>query len=189
VTDVLAFLRARYDEREAWALAASKPYPYAAGDPPIPSTGVHWEWVAGDEWEAVTLDPAVSEYVADGDPVRLATRETWPSSTRPDDPRWQMRRTYSEDAQEMDSAAAGHIAFNDPAYVLADIAAKRLILDAYATEVRVAVEADEFTPGVNKLWGGGRKSALAEVVHLLALPFAAHPDYRQKWAPSGKAET
>jgi len=169
VTDVLAFLRARYDEREAWALAASKPYPYAAGDPPIPST--------------------VSEYVADGDPVRLATRETWPSSTRPDDPRWQMRRTYSEDAQEMDSAAAGHIAFNDPAYVLADIAAKRLILDAYATEVRVAVEADEFTPGVNKLWGGGRKSALAEVVHLLALPFAAHPDYRQKWAPSGKAET
>lgn len=44
--DLVAWLRAQLDEDEAWARAASAPYPYADGNPPVPLGGVHWEWVA-----------------------------------------------------------------------------------------------------------------------------------------------
>jgi hypothetical protein len=178
----MAFLTARYGEREQWALAASTPYPHAAGNPPIPSQGLHWEWVTGDEWDVVTPNPVVDEYLAGGDPVWLASRETWPSQTRPNDPRWMMRRTYGESVQDVPASAGGHIILNDPAYVLADIAAKRRIVGWCAEVI------DD-----RDLSGYGQHGALKddpdalavtlamETLRLLAAPFDEHPDFDLAW--------
>jgi hypothetical protein len=173
---LIAFIRARIDEDERWALAASAPYPYAAGDPKVPAGGLHWEWVTGDNWDTVTPDPVLGEHVADGDPVWLASRERWPSSTRPDDPRWQMRRTYGEDIQEMDAAAAGHILRHDPARVLQGVNADRTLLDWAEAYWRDGKDTE----------GGPRLLAQAarQALECLGLRWVEHPDYRPEWRPS-----
>lgn len=61
---------------------------------------------------------------------------------------------------------------NDPQYVLADIEAKRRIVDE-----------------LHRIPGDGINFAIAEqnraddVLRLLALPYSDHPDYRSDWAP------
>lgn len=73
-------------------------------------------------------------------------------------------RFASEDGMprrdKSDKAAADHFARHDPARVLADVAAKRqiieLVIGAYAGYA---------------------------VLPLLALPFAGHPDYREEFRP------
>jgi hypothetical protein len=68
----------------------------------------------------------------------------------------------------------------DPAYVLAECEAKRRIINAaWADHLQIEGE-----------WGYGRGredlSALndyPEVVTLLALPYADHPDYDEEWRP------
>jgi hypothetical protein len=133
MTDLLSFLRSALDEHEAWAHAASKAYPYAE-DRTLPPAGVRWRWVTGDDWDTVTPDPAVEEFLADGYPVWLATVETWPSGDR------RMPNTYTEPVQEMDAAAAGHIQRNDPAHVLRTVAAHREILDEALSWRHVYIE-------------------------------------------------
>jgi hypothetical protein len=128
--DPVARLRAQLDADEAWALAACQAYPYA-DDRTLPEGGVHWRWVAGDQWETVAPDPVVDEFVSDGEAVHLATVEEWPTPTahRPDHT---MPRTYDGGIEEMDSSAAGHIIRHDPARVLTDVQAKRQIIDLHA---------------------------------------------------------
>lgn len=97
---------------------------------------------------------------------------------------------------------AAHVVKWNPARVLADVAAKRQITEAYE---RTAVEEREknraFMTALKRGDGGietlrqipllqadhrdadGRKRGLALPVRLLALPYVDHPDYREEWRP------
>jgi len=69
------------------------------------------------------------------------------------------------------AADAAHIIRHDPARVLAEVDAKRRILDLHkAMALNPDVHSDAWT-------------ALGDVLHLLALPYADHPDYREAWRP------
>ena len=69
-----------------------------------------------------------------------------------DDPRWLSERVE-------------HVRRHDPARVLAECAAKRLIL-------RIWFES-EFC----------ERDVMNDVIDALALPYADHPDYREEWRP------
>ncbi|MEU1240060.1 DUF6221 family protein [Micromonospora parva] len=72
-----------------------------------------------------------------------------------------------------------HIARQDPARVLAEVDAKRRILDLFEYE-----QADVSLP-----WGppttvpGTRPATASPVLRLLALPYADRPGYRDEWRP------
>lgn len=69
-----------------------------------------------------------------------------------------------------------HIARHDPARVLAEVDAKRRILDLYDTALRWA----EGTAGAT----AGYACRLArETLALLAVPYAQHPGYDESWKP------
>lgn len=166
---LIEFLNARLDEDAQWALTASAPYGYAVGNPPVPEGGVHWTWVVGENWEPVTPDPAVDEFLSIGDDwsCNLATVEQWQSVNG----KWMMRRTYAGTIQEMDPSAAGHIARHDPARVLREVAAKRQII---ANEQDRVIEEGPLPERM-------RDSIETDVIALLALPYADHPDYQEAW--------
>ncbi|MET8630034.1 DUF6221 family protein [Kitasatospora sp. NPDC004669] len=65
---------------------------------------------------------------------------------------------------------ADHIARFDPARVLAEVAAKRAIVDAYEGRQEVAP-----LPTL--------QNGLDTAVHLLASVYADHVDYREEWRP------
>lgn len=74
----------------------------------------------------------------------------------------------------------GHIARHDPARVLADVAAKRRIIDLHAHCPEQAWDGSNIT--------GDCRECIDEhypcgTLRLLALPFADHPDYREEWRP------
>lgn len=170
--DIVAFVRARLDEDEAWARGASRPYRYADEGAVAPADGVHWRWVAGENWDTVTPDPVASEFVAEpGETCNLATVEEWPSTSWREDGTpirtWMMPLAYANEIVEMDSAAAGHIARHDPAKVLRRVRADRLILD----HVEASIHASG--PHLGDTW----------VLRLLALRYNDHPDYQQEWRP------
>jgi len=59
-----------------------------------------------------------------------------------------------------------------PERLAADVDAKRRILDLHkAMALNPDVHSDAWT-------------ALGDLLHLLALPYASHPDYRPEWAPT-----
>jgi hypothetical protein len=66
-----------------------------------------------------------------------------------------------------------HIALNDPAAVLDDIAAKRRILDACERE---AAQRHEHAEGEARAW------LMDEVLEALAAPYAGHPGFDPAWA-------
>jgi Ser-tRNA(Ala) deacylase AlaX len=74
------------------------------------------------------------------------------------------------DDGEQDRATAEHIARHDPARVLAEVDAKRRILDRWE-----ASQDDNLPPEA--------LIALDEVVKVLALPHADRPGYRESWKP------
>lgn len=73
----------------------------------------------------------------------------------------------------MDDTVGKHIARHDPAYVLADIAAKRKILALHEEkshrECRLCEPHDPDWP--------------CRTVRTFAAPFASHPDYDESWRP------
>lgn len=71
---------------------------------------------------------------------------------------------------------ARHIARHDPAYVLADIASKRAI-------VRLHTGAHECRDVLEYPDGYVRDGEWCTTLRLLAVPFAAHPDYDERWRP------
>lgn len=157
--DLITRIRAAIDEDEAWARAACQAYPYAT-DKTLPPQGVSWEWVAGEDWEPVTPDPMVDEFVAPaGHNCWLATKETWP------DERGQQRRhTYTNDVVELDAAAGGHIIRHDPKRVLRQVTAYRTILDLAEKAI------EEYTEDpcngarqVERAWASDVLGALADV--------------------------
>lgn len=102
-------------------------------------------------------------WVARGD----AVLENVPDGTRGE---WIAQRCEDDDT-------AAHIARHDPARVLADVAAKRAILDGY--RMLAWVLGDEDAPGTLK----DREFILRGVLKRLATVHARHPDYRQEWKP------
>jgi hypothetical protein len=145
VDDLVAFLNARLDEREALALAAKE-------------NERRWRYSEGGG--AVML--VDGGYVAVG--------------------------PYGCD---IDEDYGRHIAVNDPAYVLAEVDAKRQIIELhhpyqvttsndglnwdYARCVACEPADRELEPG-ESYWP-------CPTLCLLALPFADHPDYQGSWRP------
>jgi hypothetical protein len=87
------------------------------------------------------------------------------------------------------SPVATHIARHDPARVLADIAAKRAIVDEHAPDrpgdwdCRVCADEetyDEDSEG-NGSWTRSAKSAPCRTLRLLAAPYAGADSYRPGW--------
>lgn len=72
--------------------------------------------------------------------------------------------------------AREHIERWSPARMLAEVAAKRRMLDDLYPEVKGADEAIEGE------WNSSPDNADA-LLEMLALPYAGHPDYRQEWKP------
>ncbi|WP_030670760.1 DUF6221 family protein [Streptomyces rimosus] len=74
-----------------------------------------------------------------------------------------------------------HMARHDPARVLAEVEAKRQIIELCEPPlVDVTgygpVESRDYIPGEGEAWG-------LPVLKRLALPYANHPDYREEWRP------
>lgn len=166
--DIAEFVRARLDEDELWAKAAS------AGRRPEDGTvegGIHWTWAVGDNWDPVVADPLEPYMGGHGgewsSPVVLRSVEEWqlsyggPGNTLP---------VKIAEAEELRTADGAHIVRHDPARVLREVEAKRRLLAACA-------EYDDCPAGMS---GSGLAYHVEE---LLALPYADHPDYRDEWRP------
>jgi hypothetical protein len=206
-SDALAlpeWLRAQLDEDEAWALAASAPYPYAAGNPTTPPGGVHWEWIGGRDWEPARVDPVTDEFVTGPDgswAVNLGSVETWPSGVSIEPNPRQMRATIANEMVEVLAGPAGHIVRHDPARALREVEAKRRLLEEHAIMWRdigwletvdgVPDEVYAELPVCNRcVPKHSYYQSLADVpegpclsVRLLTLPFESRPGYRSEWAP------
>jgi hypothetical protein len=82
----------------------------------------------------------------------------------------------SKATTEFDGDLAEHIARHDPARALADVQAKRQIVDLMAGMLSAA-------RGDSEVDHYGGLGAAEDTLSLLALPYADHPDYRQEWKP------
>jgi hypothetical protein len=148
MSDLAAFLRARLDEDERVARLAP-PGPWSTSGPDTIA-----EWVIHDQnW-------AVAEARAYIEPTRIL-----PDVPKPE--------SYIDA-----NATATHIALNDPAYVLADVAAKRRIVDlAHRHRAGLDEDREEFD-----LWHyTGQGYILHKILRLLAAPYADHPDFDPAW--------
>lgn len=171
-TAIAGFIRARLDEDESWARAASLPYRYADKGATAPNDGVHWQWVAGEQWEPVALNPVMSEFVAEpGEPCHLVSVETWPVTTRVNERVISVRqqaRPYDHEIVEMELSAAGHIVRHDPASVL-----RRITVDREMVERLVSLGAAEM---------GGQIVAQAGILlRLMASRWNQHPHFQSHW--------
>lgn len=125
---------------------------------------------------------------------QIATRAVSPVSDCPPSPKWNallesVRRGWEifTDQRRLVVASVGesdarHIARHDPARVLAEVDAKRQILDLHAPEDT----ADPFDGCRTCSWRD-----YMDVLHvrwpcptlrLMLIPYADHPDYRAEWA-------
>lgn len=77
-------------------------------------------------------------------------------------------------AMTVTSKPAAHIAYHDPAYVLADVAAKRKIL-------RDFIELRDDPTRLNDAAGHMCFHVMLRVVVTLTQPFAEHPDFSPEW--------
>lgn len=144
--DLIAFINARYDEREQAATAAT----------PGP-------WTVDSTTYAESISTPDGTYVVAGG-------------------RWGDEASVFETTED-----AIHIALHNPEAVLADIAAKRRILERHANYDYPFDPED----GPGSYSWTGRCDHCHEPwpcpdLRDLALPFSRHPDYQQEWAPDGQ---
>jgi NADPH-dependent ferric siderophore reductase len=84
---------------------------------------------------------------------------------------------------------AEHVARHDPARVLAEITAKRAIVDEHAPDrhgdCQVCADEEEFDEDSegNGSWSRSAKRAPCRTLRLLAVPYAGVDGYRPEWAP------
>ncbi|TDC53890.1 hypothetical protein E1281_17050 [Actinomadura sp. KC345] len=103
--------------------------------------------------------------------------KTAPSGTINTEPRDPGDGAEAFVAKAENEAYAEHIARHGPARTLAEVAAKRRIIDDYEKQTWIL--------------GQGRpdprleaaQAARENVLRCLALPYAAHPAYRDEWSP------
>ncbi|MEO3827405.1 DUF6221 family protein [Actinomadura sp. B10D3] len=74
-------------------------------------------------------------------------------------------------------AYAEHIARHDPSRALAEVAARRQILDDYEKQSWILGQGHR-TPELE-----AAQSVREKVLRLLALPYASHPAYQEEWRP------
>ena len=176
VDDLIAFLRARLDEDEQAARAAT-PGPWQA-EPAVDS--------------AYSL-PSALVFRTDVDRNAPWSNE-WvsPWVVQPD----------SEGSEGIEPADAEHIARWDPARVLAEVEAKRRMLELHVPEpsgyingvYQMASEpiGDPFCSHCANLCHSSSGIMCdnpdapwpCPTVRILALPYADHPDYREQWRPT-----
>lgn len=150
--ELVDFLRARLDEDEAAAKAAtSGPWWYNPGK----------QWLGPEAFEKYDLTKG-EEFVGYGGPHPFtgAVCATGPASH----------------AQSM--ADAAHIARHDPARVLAEIEAKRMLLDLHAPGEMEYVDGDVCMACDVR---GEEPFYPCKTLRLLARPFRDHPDFDQAW--------
>lgn len=152
--ELVTFLRARLDEDEQVAREASRTQ---FGDGWTP-TGEHWHWVEVEHDQVLALDPSLDEYVHDGAEVALRSVERYPSSGG-----GTLSHHVLSYAQEVRTIDAMHIARWHPARVLAEVDAKRQIIDRCV---------DAFND---------EQDMVHDVLRLLALPYTSHPGYDERW--------
>ena len=163
MTDLVAFLRARLNEDEAMAMAAT-PGPWWAVQ------GKHED--DGKLRLVKASDPA---YPTE-DPIYAgsAQRVAWSVTSDPD---------------EGEQANLRHIARHDPARVLREVEAKRAILGLHRPEWHDFINADGddrtssdcaecSTHGLPDRWP-------CPTLRHLAAVYGGHPDYDPAWAPAG----
>lgn len=153
--ELIAFLRARLDEDAAAARAATP--------------GPWWynprkQWLEGEAFESYDLAKGL-EFVGYGGPHPFtgAVAGTGPA----------------DHSQSM--ADAAHIARHDPARVLAEVDAKRRILDECAYWIEKINESTTTKHPYPNL--AERGEVVLPVLTLLGLPYAEHPEYRTEWRP------
>ncbi|MFJ4837162.1 DUF6221 family protein [Streptomyces sp. NPDC088746] len=78
-----------------------------------------------------------------------------------------------------DAGVAQHMARHDPARVLREVEAHRLLLKRYDEPET----SPDLPDSMNKLTSGVQRQVLADVFRVLALPYADHPDYQETWKP------
>lgn len=146
--DLVEFLTARLNEEQRLAEWAAKPHL----GPQEPGDTAVWqveEWVPSEHEEGAV--PAAI-WVTDRSEMGIG----------------QMRP---------DRGIPAHIAYWDPARVLADIAAKRAIVAEYRTHAEHRQRyGDKETD-----YSWGARTKLDWICKLLAAPYAAHPDYDEAW--------
>lgn len=100
------------------------------------------------------------------------------------DPRRQHVRLRREPVTDAQIAEYAYKARFDPDRMLADIAAKRRILDEHAIEQTRAVGEGLRVVDVDVCRTCSNKHGVpCLTVRLLAEPYADHPDYQEKWKP------
>jgi hypothetical protein len=95
-----------------------------------------------------------------------------PPEAWPDEVRGHLGGTWGE-----------HCARHDPLRVLAEVQAKRGIIDGLQGDLAAAtglVPAEALGAGL------GREFQAMAILRWLALPYASHPDYRAEWSPTGR---
>lgn len=144
MNDLVQFVRARYDEIEGAANAASSgPWRIDPRNTNVirESVGIDWVGVAGHRQDLPYQPPIFTGQTA----------SRWGQANRD----------------------ANHIVLHDPASVLRDIEAKRRLLEQFelrGNSVRATVK-----PATGGVWD--------DLLRILALPYADHPDYRAEWKP------
>jgi hypothetical protein len=149
VDDLIAFLRARLDEDEQ-----------AANARPLAGHSLRWTALRVDR-------PHV------GASGRVQDRPTWCVYTD------ERSNALVAETTDILPLVVEHIARHDPARVLADVAAKRQIIEFWSLAYRNPMDAAMFA-GLD--WDRVRSNG-QWTLRLLALPDADHPDYREEWRP------
>ncbi|MEU8346203.1 DUF6221 family protein [Spirillospora sp. NPDC048832] len=80
-------------------------------------------------------------------------------------------------AKAENDAYAEHIARHDPARTLAEVAARRRIVDDYEKNTWILGQGHR-TPELE-----AAQAVRESVLRLLALPYATHPAYQEEWRP------
>lgn len=79
-------------------------------------------------------------------------------------------------------APARFFADNDPAFVLADVEAKRRIIEAHQSLWRSGRAPEHIGPAC-KTCSSQVEGWPCTTLRLLALPYAGHPSFREEWRP------
>ena len=158
MNDLIEFLRARLDEDERVARAATPgPWRHNPGK----------QWLGPDAFEAYDLAKG-EEFVGHGGPSPFTgcVAATGPAS------------------HPQSMADARHIALHDPARVLREVEAKRRILDMWESPeaAKHPGGVDGRDPD-EQMRDVAVADAIDEVVRLLALGYSDHPDYQESWRP------
>lgn len=195
MSDLVAFLRARLDEDQAWADACQ---------------GHHWQWVQSQTDEVATPDPMLDEHLEAPDQYgessssHLSLRSVEEEMSKPTPrpyglppfPGQMLPKSWPiYHCEEVNAAAAGHIIRHDPARVLREVEVKRMLIDELIEGVDEAfgegsidhnlryrgpsTSTDEETGELEEIpeWNVTRQ------LRLFALLYDAHPDYREEWKP------